>query len=93
MVSRMKELEDENRHLKKVRLTQHLRNCGFGLCFLYLRNVKGFDWNHKRVYRIYRALALNLRIKLRKRLVREMTLALAVPRRINEVWSMDFMHD
>jgi len=24
----------------------------FGLYFLYLRNVKGFGWNHKRVYRI-----------------------------------------
>jgi hypothetical protein len=25
---------------------------GFGLCFLRLRNVKGFGWNHNRVYRI-----------------------------------------
>jgi len=33
------------------------------VCFLYLRNVKGFGWNHKRVYRIYRELELNLRIK------------------------------
>jgi putative transposase len=38
---------------------------------LYLRNVKGFKWNHKRVYRIYKELELNLRIKPRKRLVRE----------------------
>jgi len=74
-------------------LTQHQRNWGFGLCFLYLRNVKGFGWNHKRVYRIYRLLELNLRIKPRKRLVREKPLALTVPERINEVWSMDFMHD
>jgi len=54
-----------------VRLTQNQRNWGFGLCFLYLRNVKGFTWNHKRVYRIYRELELNLRIKPHKRLVRE----------------------
>ena len=46
-----------------VRLTNNQRNWGFGLCFLYLRNVKGFKWNHKRVYRIYRELELNLRIK------------------------------
>ena len=52
-----------------VRLTHHQRNWGFGLCFLYLRNVKGYPWNHKRVYRIYRELELNLRIKPRKRLV------------------------
>ena len=53
-----------------VRLAHNQRNWGFGLCFLYLRNVKGFGWNHKRVYHIYRQLELNLRIKPRKRLVR-----------------------
>ncbi len=42
-----------------VCLTTSQRNWGFGLCFLYLRNVKGFKWNHKRVYRIYRELELN----------------------------------
>ena len=31
-----------------VRLTNNQRNWGFGLCFLYLRNVKGFKWNHIR---------------------------------------------
>lgn len=34
-----------------LRLTHNQRNWGFGLCFLYLRNVKGYRWNHKRVYR------------------------------------------
>ena len=34
-------------------------------------NVLGFGWNHKRVYRIYRELELNLRIKPRKRLIQE----------------------
>lgn len=76
-----------------LRLTGNHRNWGFGLCFLYLRNVKGFGWNHKRVYRIYCELELNLRIKPRKRLVREKPEALAVPEDINQVWSMDFMHD
>ena len=76
-----------------LRLTDNHRNWGFGLCFLYLRNVKGFAWNHKRVYRIYRELELNLRIKPRKRLVREKPQPLTVPEKINEVWSMDFMHD
>jgi putative transposase len=49
-----------------IRLTANQRNWGFGLCFLYLRNVKGYGWNHKRVYRIYRELELNLRIKPKK---------------------------
>jgi putative transposase len=88
-------LSDENALIADwlVRLTNNQRNWGFGMCFLYLRNVKGFDWNHKRVYRIYRLLELNLRIKPKKRLVREKPEALAVPESINEVWSMDFMHD
>jgi hypothetical protein len=69
------------------------RDWGFGLCFLHLRNVKGYGWNHKRVYRIYRELELNLRIKPRRRIVRERPDPLSVPESINQVWSMDFMHD
>ena len=45
------------------------------------------------VYRIYRALELNLRIKPRKRLIRQMPEPLTVPTNVNQVWSMDFMHD
>jgi putative transposase len=59
-------------------LTQAKRSWGLGLCFLYLRNVKGHLWNRKRVYRIYRALELNLRIKPRKRLRRDKPDAFAV---------------
>ncbi len=66
---------------------------GFGLCFLHLRDVKGFGWNHKRVYRIYRELELNMRIKPRKRRQRGKPKPLAVPQAANEVWSMDFMAD
>ena len=76
-----------------LKLTDNHKRWGFGLCFLYLRNVKGFPWNHKRVYRIYRELELNLRIKPRRRLVREKPEALAVPDTPNAMWSMDFMSD
>jgi putative transposase len=76
-----------------IRLTSNQRNWEFGLCFLYLRNVKGFVWNHKRVYRIYCKLELNMRIKPKKRIVREQPESLAVPEKINESWSMDFMQD
>ena len=67
-----------------MRLTNNQRKWGFGLCFLYLPNVKGFKRNRKRVYRIYRELDLNLRIKPRHRLVREKPLPLAVPTAVNE---------
>jgi putative transposase len=76
-----------------VGLTNARRNWGFGLCFLYLRNVQGRRWNHKRVYRIYRELELNLRIKPRKRLQRDKPDALVVPEAPNISWSMDFMAD
>lgn len=88
-------LSDENRQIadQLLRITEEQRNWGFKLCFLYLRNVKGFSWNHKRVYRIYCQLALNLRIKPKKRLKRETPEPLKVPQQSNESWSMDFMHD
>ena len=65
-------LSDENGRVADwlLRLTQAHKRWGFGLCFLHLRNVKGFGWNHKRVYRIYRELELNLRIKPRRRITR-----------------------
>ena len=88
-------LSDENAEIADwlERLTANRKTWGFGLCFLYLRNVKGFEWNHKRVYRIYRALELNLRIRPRKRLQRPKPDALAVPEALNQTWSMDFMQD
>jgi putative transposase len=87
--------KSDNEEIAKwlIDLTSRHRNWGFGLCFLYLRNVGGFAWNHKRVYRIYRELELNLRIKPHKRLVRQAPEPLTVPTAVNHVWSMDFMHD
>ena len=76
-----------------LQLTSTNKRWGFGLCFLYLRNVKSFVWNHKRVYRIYRELELNLRIKPKRRIKRDKPEALNVPLNVNQVWSMDFMSD
>jgi len=88
-------LNEENESIADwlIRLTHNHRNWGFGLCFLYLRNIKGYKWNHKRVYRIYKELELNLRIKPKKRIKRETPEPLSVPTKPNKVWSMDFMHD
>ena len=56
-------LDDENEQIADLLLglTKAEKSWGFGLCFLYMRNVQGHGWNHKRVYRIYRELNLNLR--------------------------------
>ena len=79
-------LMDENNKIADwlMKLTGAYRNWGFSLCFLHLRNVKGFLWNHKRVYRIYRELELNLRIKPKKRIIREKPEPLRVPTAIKE---------
>ena len=45
------------------------------------------------MYRFYKDLELNLRINPRKRLLREKPEALTVPQGINQVWTMDFVHD
>lgn len=84
---------DENEEIADwlERLTENKRNWGFGLCFVYLRNVQGYSWNHKRVYRIYCELELNLRIKPKKRLKRDKPEPLAAPNATNDTWSMDFM--
>ncbi len=76
-----------------MKLTNKETDWGFGLCFDYLRNVMGNKWNHKRVYRIYCELALNLRIRPRRRLKRNKPEPLKEPIRKDQVWSIDFMHD
>ena len=68
-------------------------NWGFGVFYLYLRNIKGLKWNHKRVRWVFCELELNLRIKPRKRIKRERPEPLSMPDRPNKVWSIDFMPD
>ena len=76
-----------------IKLTDNNRNWSFGLCYLYLRNLNCFKWNHKRFCRVYKELELNLRIKPRKSLIREKPEALTVQLEINQVCSMYFMND
>ncbi|GAA0327349.1 transposase [Morganella psychrotolerans] len=88
-------LSDENQLIADLLTEQTTKNnqSEFGLCFLFLRNVKGFRWNHKRVYRIYCELKLNLRIKPKARIILLPPAPRTVPEMINQTWSMDFMHD
>jgi putative transposase len=58
----------------------------------YLRN-QGHLWNHKRIRRVYRDLALNLHRKPKKRLAARTARALEVPVQSNHTWSLDFMSD
>lgn len=65
---------------------------GFGKMADYLKN-KGFGWNHKRIYRVYCELRLNLRVKPKKRLPKRMPQVLSQPETANRSWSLDFMSD
>lgn len=51
------------------------------------------DWNHKRIYRNYLELGLNLRVKPKKRLPSREAKTLLQPIDSNYCWSMDFMSD
>lgn len=73
-------------------LTEKHADIGFWQCFYRIRN-KGYQWNHKKVYRIYTAMKLNIRRKAKKRIPARVREALGVPDVPNQVWSIDFMSD
>lgn len=58
----------------------------------YLRN-QGHAWNHKRIRRVYRVMALHLKRKPKKRLPARTVQPLVVPEQRNQTWSLDFMSD
>lgn len=65
---------------------------GFRKLFASLR-LKGYNHNHKKVYRIYRKLGLNKKRKARRRLPERVKQPLEQQQQLNEIWSMDFMSD
>lgn len=73
-------------------LVQKHPSIGFWQSYFRLRR-KGFAWNHKKVYRVYTSLKLNIRRRYKKRLPARVKQALFQPASINEVWSIDFMSD
>lgn len=78
-----------------LRLASSRPRWGFGLMFDWLRSQGNphKNWNHKRVYRIYKKLKLNLRIKRKKRLPSRNPTPLDDAQKPNDCWSLDFMSD
>ena len=64
----------------------------FGLCFAYLSN-QGVTLNHKRVWRIYKQMGLNLPRRTKKRLPRIIKEPLISPQEPNTTWALDLMYD
>src|SRR5690606_42061971 len=65
---------------------------GFWKCRKLLRRCRP-EWNHKRIYRVYKAMKLNLRRKAKQRLPRRERVPLYVPLLPDAVCSAAFLAD
>jgi putative transposase len=77
---------------KLLELAEKKPTRGFGHYFGLIRN-EGLIWNRKRVKRVYKKLQLNLRRKRKRRVPARVKQPLINTQRMNQTWSMDFMHD
>jgi putative transposase len=85
--------KDDSEIIKALEgLIEDHSDLGFGKFFDMLRK-RGEPWNHKRVYRVYKAMKLNKRRKYKRRLPSRNPVPLAVPDGPNVSWSCDFMSD
>lgn len=73
-------------------LVQKHPSIGFWKCYYRLRR-KGLACNHKKLYRVYTMLKLNIRRRTKRRIPQRIKQPLVVPQGLNKAWSMDFMTD
>lgn len=85
--------KDDSEVIEQLSILAELhQHWGFWMMFHRLRKLR-YHWNHKRVYRIYTDMRLNMRNKRKKRLSARVKEPLLCPIGANITWSLDFMHD
>jgi putative transposase len=89
---RARKSDDEEIKRALTEIAERKPRWGFQKMYDYLRN-QGKKWNHKRVYRVYCEMGLNIGIKPKKRLPSRTPVELAQPQQANQSWSIDFMSD
>ena len=87
-----KKSDDEEMIELLTEIAERKPSWGFKKMNDYLKN-QGYAWNHKKVYRVYCEMDLNLRKKPKKRLPIREAKPLVVPAVANISWSLDFMSD
>jgi putative transposase len=65
---------------------------GFSLCYDWMR-LHGYEWNHKRVWLIYKEMGLNLPRRAKKRIPKIPRVPLIAPTQPNRMRALDFMDD
>jgi putative transposase len=74
------------------RLVEAHPRWGFWKCYDRLRR-DGYPWNHKRVWRVYCAMRLNLKRRTKRRVPTRERQSMDVAAMPNVVWGLDFMSD
>ena len=91
MAYRPVDRDDEALKARLKALGERYPRYGYLLLHAMLRS-EGLVRNRKRTYRLYTELGMQVRTKRRKKLVRP-RVPMSIPTRVDERWSMDFIHD
>ena len=65
---------------------------GFWKIYHSIRN-EGLVCNHKKLYKVYKMMKLNIKSRCKRRIPRRVAMPLSIPANINHTWSVDFMSD
>jgi putative transposase len=78
---------------RSVRWRSDIPDTDFQSCLRWRKSRAGQEGNHKRVWRVYCHMKLNMRRRFNKRYRPEVPETLVQPIRPNQAWSVDFMSD